>query len=286
MIKEESVAIEIKQSMNGLGAIKKLGIKQPHYDWLAGSGVLVKLTSNEFKLFPPAEWAEAGVVTVPVGLTTLQSLNAGTLTAMQKVTLRAELTEAIEQMMAEAGTSSVTFAPIDVKPMPDSWKVEEAIEQPVEEVVAPAPGVLGKLPPIKHIKEPVPGAWPIFPSDKMISAHTIKLRDATMMYQPVKGSDSTSRYFVVAANKDLRVAARFQNQQLSVRIEGPAWEKYAPSIVACGFDKVLKEKGYASLHLAVGPDVVLASKTLGAILLGLGIPMDTPLPSLSIIKGA
>ena len=30
---------------------------------------------------------------------------------------------------------------------------------------------------------------------------------------------------------------------------------------ACGFDKVLKDKGYASLHLAVGPDTVLASKT-------------------------
>ena len=107
-----------------------------------------------------------------------------------------------------------------------------------------------------------------------------------MMYQPVRGTDGTSRYFVVAANKDLRVAARFINQQLSVRIEGPAWEKHAPSIAACGFDKVLKDKGYASLHLAVGPDTVLASKTLGAILLGLGIPMDTPLPSLSVIKEA
>ena len=28
-------------------------------------------------------------------------------------------------------------------------------------------GVLGKLPPIKHMKEPVPGAWPIFPSRQM-----------------------------------------------------------------------------------------------------------------------
>ena len=86
MIKEESVALEIKSSMNGLGALKKLGIKQPLYDWLAGSDVTVKLTATEFKFFP-ANMLDQQVQTVPVGLSALQALNSGTMSAMQKVTL-------------------------------------------------------------------------------------------------------------------------------------------------------------------------------------------------------
>ena len=162
-------------------------------------------------------------------------------------------------------------------------------------------GVLAQLPPLQQnvvvkathaafapkpdsaIKiKPAPALWATFDQAKMKTAPTVKLRDATMMYQPVAGTSGGSRYFLVAGNDDVRVAARYDGQKLSVRIEGPKWEKHAASIKACGFD--VKDPAYTSLHLSV-PEFVLAQKTLGAVLLGLGIPMDTPMPNLNVIKG-
>ena len=105
------------------------------------------------------------------------------------------------------------------------------------------------------------------------------------MYQPVHGSSTGSRYFMVAGNADLRIAARFKGGTLSVRIEGDGWTKHAQSMATCGFD-THGDKSYASVHLAVGGDLVLANKTLGALIMGLGIPMETPYPNLSLIKEA
>ena len=70
-----------------------------------------------------------------------------------------------------------------------------------------------------------------------------------------------------------------------MRIEGPDWTKHGPSIQACGFDNVQLAQGYASLHLHVG-DPVIAGKALGAILLGLGVELQTPVPNLAVIKDA
>jgi len=95
-------------------------------------------------------------------------------------------------------------------------------------------------------------AWPQFALGKMSTAPQVKLRDATMMYQPVHGSSAASRYFVVGANKDIRVAARWKGSALSIRIEGPGLDQHVGSIKACGFDNVNQGKAYASLHLEVG----------------------------------
>ena len=131
---------------------------------------------------------------------------------------------------------------------------------------------------------PAPAAkWPYFDPQTLKSAPTIKLRDATRMYEPVQGSSPQSRYFLVAANQDLRIAARYKGTSLSVRIEGPSWEKHKHQIAACGFDNVQVDKGYASIHLHVG-DPITAGKALGAILLGLGMPLETPLPELKMIQ--
>lgn len=128
------------------------------------------------------------------------------------------------------------------------------------------------------------GKWPCFQLDSMLTAPTVKLREATAMYQPVLGTSGTSRYFVVAANKDLRVAARYTGASLSIRIEGPNWTKHLSAIQANGFDKASKEKDYASIHLTIG-DETLAAKTLGAVLMGLGLSYETPLPVMKLIAG-
>ena len=65
---------------------------------------------------------------------------------------------------------------------------------------------------------------------------------------------------------------------------GRRWQKHVAGIKAVGFEKVDKDQDYASLHLNVGADAMLANKTFGAILLGLGVEIETPLPNLAKIK--
>ena len=261
------MALQIKNSMNGLAAIKKIGVKQVLYDWLAASNVEVKLTASEFKFIHPSGELDS----VPVTLNQLQALNLGTLSPAQKVALQQQLALTIMKLMEPNAAGQAKVA-------------EEFQTHTV--ATAAAPGTLDKLPPIATNAAPAQpaGKWPMFPQDQMLKAKPIKLREAVMMYQPVDGSSSGSRYFMVAASQDVRVGARLTHEQLSIRIEGPAWEKYAASISSLGFDTVNKSKGYASVHLSVGSELVAANKTLGAVLMGLGIPLETPIPNLKLIK--
>ena len=139
--------------------------------------------------------------------------------------------------------------------------------------------------PMKVASPAAPGKWSPVDVNKLKMLPVCKLREAKKMYQPVHGSSTGSRYFMVAGNADLRIAARFKGGTLSVRIEGDGWAKHAQSMATCGFD-THGDKSYASVHLAVGGDLVLANKTLGALIMGLGIPMETPYPNLSLIKEA
>lgn len=278
------MAIQIK-SLNANAAIKKIGIPQEKYDLLAQSPIATKLTASQLFFTFPSEDGEFYEYTLPLSLTALQKLNTGQLGIAEKLKLATEISEAIDKIFANHG----------------DWlaKLKSAAA-----AAAPA-GTLGKLPPLQPAKTAMTYAeamasktgkqlpagkpageakWPSFDLTKIKTADLVKLRDATMMYQPVFGSSSTSRYFMVGANADVRVAARYRKGLLSIRIEGPKWTPYKNAIAACGFSKVDVTGGYASVHLEVGNDPLLASKTLGAVLTGLGIPFETPIPNLAVIK--
>ncbi|MCL4743853.1 MAG: hypothetical protein KJZ83_00410 [Burkholderiaceae bacterium] len=273
------MAISIK-SMNGLAALKKIGIPQDLYDWLKSKPVQVSLGATKFTFSIPAELVGEPVQhEVPVTLDQLQKLNAGTLPPTQKTALRHALGSTISGLIAAYGAKledktaeKLTSAVEASMYTPGQWEQQLS--------------ALNKLPPIKSAPEkPKPqGLWPMFDLTQLKSAAPVKLRDASMMYQPVQGTSVGSRYFVVGANKDVRIAARFQNGKLSVRIEGPSWQNYTENIASCGFGNVDKAMDYASLHLDVGHDMVVASKTMGAILMGLGVPLETPLPEMKVIK--
>ena len=49
------------------------------------------------------------------------------------------------------------------------------------------------------------------------------------------------------------VQARYKGTSLSVRIEGPAWEKYQQQIVKCGFDNV-SQHNFAHAYAATIPE--------------------------------
>jgi hypothetical protein len=266
---EDAVALQIKNSMNGLSAIKNVGVQQVLYDWLVASKVEVKLTATEFKFIP----AQGETMAVAVTLDQLQALNKGAMLPSHKSALSQKLSNVIKQLIAADANNDGPDAQPDVEP---------AVEPEVAPVITGA--TLGMLPPLS---DAAPAAqWAQFPPKEMLTAKPVKLRNAVMLYQPVDGSSAGSRYFMVAASQDVRVGARLTNAQLSIRIEGPAWSKYAHTIAALGFDTVNKSKDYASVHLSVGNDLVAANKTLGAILMGLGIPLETPIPNLKWIKVA
>jgi hypothetical protein len=234
--------------------------------WLEANGIemFVGYNSLVFRKVKGKQLAWA-----PCKLAVLHKLKAGTLDEDALAELRGQIKATIVGIkeggeMATLGALALLKAP----------KPKEDVIEP-EAATAPDPPAQATV--------IFKGSWPIFPPSEMMNAEPVKLRDATQMYQPVRGSSPNSRYFLVGANEHLRIAARFKGGSLSVRIEGPEWEQHKEQISSCGFDNISLQKGYASLHLAVANPTV-AAKALGAVLLGLGVTLTTPLPELAVIK--
>ena len=303
--KEVGVAIAIK-GMTGQDLLELLKLGETKQAWLKQNGVAIEVGATEIKLVKPGV---AGVA-FPVKLAHLTALKTGQLGTLAKQSMSLQLRGLVTKMQEVlqnhgAGATEETVssgamsalkaqepAPpkvvgIDLaKPGSDTTVLHATLDltkaapafKPPAEKFTPKPSLSAKTP------APAETAWPQFDLAKLKTGEQVKLRDATMMYQPVHGSSGGSRYFVVAANKDIRVAARWKGSALSIRIEGPGLDQHVGSIKACGFDNVNASKAYASLHLEVGSDQVLASKALGAVLLGLGLPLETPIPRLELIK--
>ncbi|MBS7812366.1 hypothetical protein [Roseococcus pinisoli] len=120
---------------------------------------------------------------------------------------------------------------------------------------------------------------------EMKTMTTVPLRQATRMYQPVSGTDGHSRYHVVALSPAVNVAARYHNGALSIRVEGPGLGELTSGLSANGFTpKSGGGKPYASIHMAVS-DENLMHKSLGALLLGLGVPFKSPMPHAKRLVG-
>ena len=274
-IKEEELAIKFNVSqMNGPAFLAKVGIAPQGIAKLLADGWKVTLTAGfvEFRRPLPDDPAMFTCNTVPVNPVILGTVQAGTTPPDKLAALRDALAGAIYECFTHGDAKSMALA---------------LSGDGLEFQVNAAPKAKSTTQPTPKAKPTLPAkAWTSFDTTKMKWATPVKLTDATQMYQPVYGTSGGSRYFVVAANKDLRIAARFQGGSLSVRIEGPGLDKNTGAIVQCGFDMHLPGKNYASLHLSVGGDPVLANKTLGAVLLGLGLPLETPIPDTSLIKAA
>ena len=194
----------IKNSMNGLAACKKLGVSDELLGWLQAHGG-VKLTASEFQF---SAMGCAGAPVVPVTVENLQKLAAGELTGFELHNLLQAVRAAIKGLKHEV---EVEFK----DPLPSN--LDEALD-----LVDKPKSTLGKLPPQKPTAPaPAPELFPAFPADKMKVATPVPLRTASQMYQPVKGSSPGSRYFVVAANQDLRIAAKWESGALAICIEGP-----------------------------------------------------------------
>ena len=304
-------------AMNGVAFMKKLGLGKA-LTALKESGWAVKLTAKKLSI-------EKGTVqfTVPIDLGILHAVNDGKLTAeaaqglsdavMSQVKLALATTVHPGQLLTnpfdddkditaqvpptQHGAGAVAMTPVKffaewghhdkinlIKEYRECFGVglKEA-KDAVEAYLAQKAGVQTPAKPGTVVVDA--HAWPTFALDCLQTAKTVKLRDATKMYQPVQGTSGGSRYFMIAADKDVRIAARYSGTQISIRIEGPGWKKHKAVIEVSGWTTISPDKDYASLHLEVGEDTVMANKTLGAVLMGLGLPLETPFPNLMLIKG-
>jgi len=124
--------------------------------------------------------------------------------------------------------------------------------------------------------------WPVFDIQQMQTAPLVRLMNATHMYQPVSGSSKDSRYFMVAASPHIKMAARYRNNQLSLRLEGDLTKHKTFKSFS---DFEIKSDAHASLHMSIA-DTELAAKALGAVMLDLDILFETPIPNFQIIKAA
>lgn len=257
------MAITFKE-MSAWTILEKLGFYPDVCEKLKGLGYSVKLGTGGLFLTVTGGFV---VASVPISPSKLSLLKQGTLAEGTKALIANQIIAALKK-----------HAPKDF----GQWVITPELEQ-----ASKPKSILDIVPPINKDPEPpaepapTVQAWAEFPEAQKKTASPVKLRDATMMYQPVRGTSNSSRYYVVGANKDLRIAARLQGDALSVRAEGPGWGKYKGALSLAGFQKVEDANQYASLHLNVGPNAVMAAKTLGAVLMGLGVKLETPLPELS-----
>jgi len=290
------VALNVK-TPNHIAALKKTDVPPYLIDWLILSKTDVKLTASQFE-FKLGSFTQH----VPVTLDILQKLHAGTLPVGTMAGLSMALMEAIKTIKNAVGDTWADKEP----PLLDTGEKKGALNMlpPIKveltkvdlgelelKTLAVEDEVNTKMKGLGVALQSIAGGtkqqglvWPTFDLKLMKSAPLTKLRDATHMYQPVHGTSGGSRYYVVAANKDVRVAARYEGMTLSVRIEGPQFENHVKEMSNVGLE-VKHGKAYASVHLAVGNDMMTANKTLGALLMGLGLPLETPFPNLKIIKG-
>jgi hypothetical protein len=133
-----------------------------------------------------------------------------------------------------------------------------------------------KAQPAPKVEVPATGKYP----EANVTDPAVHLISAVRMYQPVHGTSGGSRYFMIARNKDVAVAVRILGSKLSFRIEAHNFDSWAPKFQHIGL--AISDSSHASIHLDV-PDASMARRTIGALLLDLGVEFDTPTPVINKI---
>jgi hypothetical protein len=108
-----------------------------------------------------------------------------------------------------------------------------------------------------------------------------KLRDATVLGQPVYGTSAGSVYWLVAKSPTLKLAARLQHGggSISVRAEGDLTEKEKQLLVQAGFSA---NKDYLSMHMSC--DGIPHGKVVGALLMGIGLEFEEQIATVKGLK--
>lgn len=113
------------------------------------------------------------------------------------------------------------------------------------------------------------------------SKDIVKLIEATQPGQRVFGSSSGSIYTCIGITEpaSLKLAVRYEDSQLSFRVEGTLTTGVVSTLQQHGFEM---KAGYASMHLGCG-NMGHARRAIGAVLFGTGIDYSRKLDKLEAI---
>ena len=116
-------------------------------------------------------------------------------------------------------------------------------------------------------------------------ATKLPLPEARHLYQPVLGTDKSSKYFLVGRTEKVLLAARYQGGSLSLRVEGFPDADTKKRLLALGFNQGTK---HLSVHLSGVSSTDVGQRAVGAALSCLSGQLLTPLPDVKLIqnKGA
>jgi hypothetical protein len=279
----------VYKGLSGIELMAMLDVPQDDRVWLDDHSFKITVFATEIRFANPDIAAS-----IPCKVAHLSELKQGVLGDLAMKAMRMSVAGAIKQLRKKVGDE-----PGDGGPVSQHAGAAAIVDHLAATLAGPmeagvSAGIMGMLGKNKPVSQPAftepgkvassPKAWALFPANKLTSAVPVSLAKATQMYEPVKGSSGSSRYFLVGASQDLRIGCRYKGTSLSIRIEGVGQANYAAQkakIAACGFTGV--HDSYASMHLDV-QDATTASKALGAILMGLGIKLETPYPDLSLLQ--
>lgn len=241
--------------------------------------MLVSLTAQNLKF----DWTGKNVggvsgVTVPLSLDDIHGVMTKKISPAKLPSLKSHVLTKINYVLSlweNAGLHPAKATVVVVNTPAPSLKSAPPLGK-----VAATPTPEPKPVPNSHVPVDAAPFAPLLPAEAN-KQQPVKLRDATRMYQPVKGSSGGSRYALVAAAPDLKVGLRIKGHSMSFRVEGSNLNAYKAHLVSL-FDG--QDKGdYLSMHLGAESDE-LKAKTIGAVLMAVNRPFLTPFPSLKILK--
>ncbi len=237
------------------------------YAIMALFGVSAQLVAKAKALDIKVTQSTPGQIKVTYGGTThgLIPLKVQAITAAKAGTLGPSSKQQFTVLFEQALNAAITAA-LKANPTAVAHDIETASETQKIDPAAFAAGFKKKI--AASTSTPVPSG-------------KVKLADATAVYQKVFGTDESSTYRVFALFEGLNLAARLQNNKLSIRAEGPALLTHIPALQEF---KMEKNGHYASAHYQV-KDQSIVVKTLGAMVGRVGFPIAKSIADLQKFIG-
>jgi hypothetical protein len=116
----------------------------------------------------------------------------------------------------------------------------------------------------------------------LLKKPVVPLRDATQLYQPVRGTSLDARYYVIGISKDgIKVAMKKPKEGMSLRVEYE--DKIPNSVIAALTHFGIHPKGeYLSGHFNLSHST--PTRFVGALLMDMGVEWATQLPNVKLLE--
>ena len=260
-----AVTIQTAEEKSKAFALKFFGLISPeaaaHAEALQGAGATLTVAFTAFTasyqgtefLTYPLPVNSTAVLKNAVGASMVEPLQTGVLKALKEACVKLDLYKENGKWPGKAPKG----VPVDIKPAPEV----EVLKKP-EVSFDPNNGMLK----VKGAEKASQVTGPAVSFTPFTAApapaptgSAVPLIEATALNQPVKGTNASSVYRVIALSPDLKCAARVKGNELSVRFEGKLTSPQKAALAAIGFS----DKGHYSAHYTVEKPAL----ALGAILM-------------------